>query len=130
MRRILAVGIAFVLILTCSHAFAEAGPPIPVPKVSIDRALELSRAALKEDFADSDAFKSKDMIVLSVLYKNYAKESEYYDDYAKMKEKAFLEKYRAQWAWEIVFVHPVANDISYTYKVSQDGKVQLVEQTE
>ncbi|MFC1703319.1 hypothetical protein ACFL1E_00855 [Candidatus Omnitrophota bacterium] len=104
-----------IVILFAQNIFAEPLPfPIPKPKVSINEAIDLASEYFYkiESFPDDDFFKKKDFILTLARYTHY------YDD-----------DFHSEGAWFIAFVHPVGTDITYTYKISNDKKVVLVEHT-
>jgi len=89
--------------------FAKSGPPIPVPKLSIEEAVSLASEYFytKETrIRGQEYFKKSDYILISAEYTN------------RLKDKAGHE-----WAWKIKFVHPEQNDHSVVYKVTDEGEV-------
>lgn len=108
------------VVLMSGCAFAEAGPPIPVPKIPITNAIELARAELAR--FDSSGLKAKDMIVLSVEYATIANRSDMLHDWTLLTKKAYREKYEKLWYWKVIFIHPEANDLTERFSVSYDGK--------
>jgi hypothetical protein len=98
-------------------------PPIPKPKVSIEKALELARAELNK-FLGGSASKSSDYIVQSVDYCSYNDIIEKYKYYSVAEIKKISKE--GNWEWEIKFCSTTASDDYYTYMVTQDEKVLLV----
>ena len=109
--------ISFFLILNITTSdFSDAGPPIPIPKISINEACSIAMNYFysKENrFIDPKYFKGKDYILISANYTNH-----------------FNDKFEKIWAWKIVFVHPVQNDHSVAYKITDDKKVVFLYATE
>ena len=97
--------------------------PIPKPKVSIEKALELARAEFFKGM-DVDAIKSSENILLSVEYCSY---NEIILRYNVLKET--MEKFSKErnWEWIIKFSNTEITDDYSIFMVSQDGKVLLVE---
>ena len=64
-----------IAILSQSYSFCTEStiynPPIPKPKLSIEKALEIFRAKLKKDSPDENAKPLKDYIVFSIEYRSY-----------------------------------------------------------
>jgi hypothetical protein len=105
-----------ILILFSNNTFAEPLPyPIPKPEVSVIEAIGLATNYFHkgEDLIDTADFKKADFILDSVIY------TDYFDD-----------KFQSEWAWYISFRHPIASDITYTYKVTEDKKIVLIRRTE
>ncbi len=101
---------AFLLILSITgNAFAEAGPPIPLPKMSIIKAIEIATDYFHEKWRDS--FKRantriEDFIITSVEWTNF-----------------FHNAYQKEWVWKITFVHPIQNDHKATYEITDRGDI-------
>ncbi len=92
--------------------FAKSGPPIPVPKLSISEAVDMAGRYLCDSeyrLKDTDLFPKSEYIVISAEYTNY-----------------FKQGYQKEWAWKIKFIHPVQNDHSVIYKVTNDREVMFV----
>ena len=107
-----------VLFLLCIsiNVFADAGPPIPIPQITLKKAVELAEKNFYEKWKnviDGDYFQIEDYIIQKIEYTKYFREEE-----------------RNEWAWYIRFVHPVANDHSVTYKITNSGEVYEQEFTE
>jgi len=97
------------LITIPTNLFAKSGPPIPVPRLSISEAVDIAQQYFynkEARIADRDYFKISDYILISAEYTNRFEES---------KEK--------EWAWKIIFIHPVQNDHSVVYKVTDDKQI-------
>lgn len=100
-----------------NNIFAEPTPfPIPKPKVTIAEAIELATNYFQKAQTrtiDTAQIKKEDFILVSAQYTNY-----------------FDNQFQSEWAWYIKFRHPVANDISVTYKVTNDKKIVEIQITE
>jgi len=106
----------FFILVIIANVFSEAGPPIPNPKITVTEAIEIAKNYFyfgKSSVIDSEYFKIEDYILLSAQYTNY-----------------FMEEYQNEWAWKIRFVHPIQNDHSVTYKVTNNGEIFEQEVTE
>lgn len=117
-----------ITILSQSYSFSTEGtifdPPIPKPKLSIEKALEIFRAKLKKDNPDGYSKISNDYIVFSIEYRSY--------HYIKEKygvDAATMEKFSQQgnWEWVIKYSSTRISDSYSTYMVTQEGKVRAVE---
>ncbi len=116
MARFLALTIALAVLLVSTAARPKAGPPIPVPKVSVTEAIELA----------TKHFLNKESRVIDA---GTFKKSEYILTLAQYTSR-FGGKRQKTWAWKIRFVHPVANDHSVEYKVTGDRKVIFLQASE
>lgn len=127
MKKLLFLCFAIVM-LSQSYSFSTEGiiynPPIPEPKVSIEKALELFRAKLKKDNPDGSAKISSEYIVFSVEYRSYSYIKEKYS-----VAEATMEKYSKQgnWEWVIKYSSTRISDTYSNYMITQNGKVLLVE---
>jgi len=94
---------AFLLIFFAVGAHSKPGPEVPLPKLSHQEAFEIAHAHLQSEkyIHDKTHFLAKEYILMSLQYV----------------------KNQGSWVWQIRFAHPVANDHSVTFKVSQAGKV-------
>ncbi len=91
---------------------AKSGPPIPVPKLSISEAIDMAGRYLCDSeyrLKDTDLFPKSEYIIISAEYTNYSNQ-----------------EYQKDWFWKIKFVHPVQNDHSIIYKVTNDKKVVFI----
>lgn len=116
MRNILRVIVILLTALVPFGAYTDAGPPIPVPEISLTGAVESARDyfVVKETRnIDGEDFKKDEYILISAGYTNY-----------------FQEKYEKEWAWRIEFIHPVQNDHSVVYKVTNQQRVIFLYATE
>lgn len=98
------------------HVLADAGAPIPEPKISISAAVDLAAKHLrsgKTKVVDPKLAKIDEYIVISAKYTNN-----------------FKGKKETKWNWKVMFVHPVINDHTVTYKVTGDKKVIALKVTE
>tara|TARA_Y100000031_G_scaffold72626_1_gene80216 strand:- start:456 stop:806 length:351 start_codon:yes stop_codon:yes gene_type:complete len=104
--------IIILIILTFStplNISAKAGQPIPQPKILIIEAIEITKEHFYNEetqLLDGDYFKIADYILISAQYTN-----------------CFNEKYQEEWAWKIKFVHPIQNDHSVVYKVTNNKEI-------
>ena len=73
-RMLLLLCLAFTILFQ-SYSFCTEGtiynPPVPNPKLSIEKALEIFRSELKKDYTDENAKPLKDYIVFSIEYRSY-----------------------------------------------------------
>ena len=100
------------ILLTWSNVFAKSSPPIPVPEISISEAIDIAEEYFynKETrVVDSDYFKVENYILISAQYTNYIDE-----------------EYQEDWYWIIKFIHPIQNDHSVVYKVTNDKEIILL----
>lgn len=114
------------------NASAEPGPLIPKPNISLSEASQLAKDYLSANTKEDKYFKVEDYFIISGEYK-------YFGDIYKRTEgwiadgsnnKKYLEKAKDYWAWEIRFIHPIANDISITYKITSSKQVIELKRTE
>jgi hypothetical protein len=113
MKKLFQPLILFGLVLVFfTTVFAKSGPPIPIPQVSITEAITLAQDYFSNEekrIVDVELFKRKDYLLYSVRYtSNFNGE---------------LDK---EWAWEVKFIHPLQNDHSVAYKVTNDRKIILL----
>ncbi len=96
--------------------------PIPKPKVSIEKALELVRAKIFRGM-DVDAIKSSKNIILSVEYCSYN------EIISRYNRKDIMEQFSKEgnWEWIITYSNTETTDDYAIYMVTQDGNVLLVE---
>lgn len=116
MKNILRVFSILFTSLVPFSAIADAGPPIPVPEISLTEAVELTKdyfVSKETRNIDGKDFKKNEYILISAIYSNY-----------------FQEKYEKEWAWRIKFTHPVQNDHSVVYKVTNQKQVIFIYATE
>jgi len=106
--------LALFLIGIVCNVFAEAGPPIPKPSISLSEASKLVMDYFRAHTIDDGYFKIEDYFVTSGEYKSFE------DIDTKLED----------WAWEIKIIHPVANDISATYKITNSKQIIELEATE
>ncbi len=114
------------------NAFAEPGPPMLKPNISLSEASQLAKDYFSANTKEDEYFKIEDYFVISGEYK-------YFGDIYKRTEgwladgsnnKEYLEKVNDYWAWEIRIIHPIANDISITYKITNSKQVIELGRTE
>ena len=117
MKKLLQQVILFGMVLIFSTTvFAKAGPPIPVPQISITEAITIAQNYFYNEenrIVDAEFFKPKDYLLYSVQYTNN-----------------FNSGVDKDWAWKIEFIHPLQNDHSVAYKVTNDGKITFLYATE
>jgi hypothetical protein len=118
-----------VLASLVSMSLAKAGDPIPLPKQSVAEAVVLARTAFD---ASSTLGKDKQwrqrFIVISVVYSSPSRLWR-----AEHKNQPVLEQageHDDEWSWFVTFIHPTANDVSYTYRVYRSGIAGIFRQTE
>ena len=138
--------------IAVAQVFGEAGPAIPKPKLKIEKAMELAKLQLKSDFIEVAGIKFLETIVISVEYKDSDQVIDLYTGPLRERKKIIGDKHKdsgivtqiyneqvreikeiigeEQRSWVLTYVHPIANDISYTYLVTQKGRVFLLMQTE
>ena len=100
-----------VLFLICiaTNVFAKAGLEMPTPKISATEAITLASNYFydgKTEVIDGNDFKIEEYILISAEYTN---------DFNSENQK--------EWAWKIIFVHPLANDHTITYKITNDKNI-------
>jgi len=103
-------------LLLPASALSNAGPPIPVPQISIVEActVAMDYFYVKEThLIDPEQVRAQEYIIFSANYTNQ-----------------FPDNPENEWAWKIVFVHPVHNDHSVAYKITIDKKIILLHTTE
>lgn len=117
-----------IAILSQPYSFSTEGtvfnPPIPKPKLSIEKALELLRAKHKKDNPDRYEKLSSVNIVFSVEYRSYHYIKNNYGGAATTMEKVSKE---GNWEWVIKYGSTEISDSYSTYMVTQNGKVLLME---
>ena len=127
MKRLVLLCFAFTMLFQ-SYSFCTEGiiynPPIPKPKLSIEKALEIFRAKLKKDSPDGNTKLLGNYIVISMEYRSY--------NYIKEKyniDTATMEKFSKEgnWEWIIKFSNTKISDDYQVYMVTQEGKVCAVE---
>lgn len=104
------------LLCFATSVYAKSGPPIPAPELSISEAINLAKKHFSNKqtrLNDESEFKKEEYILVSAKYQNY-----------------FRDQKQPEWAWYISFVHPLANDHTITYKISNENSVYLIEMTE
>ncbi|MFZ2356858.1 MAG: hypothetical protein WAW67_03420 [Candidatus Omnitrophota bacterium] len=123
--------LALLLLGIAWNAFAEPGPPIPKPNISLSEASQLAKDYFAANMKEDKYFKIEDYFVIFGEYK-------YFGDIYKRTEgwsadgsnnKEYLEKAKDYWAWEIRIIHPIANDISITYKITNSKQIIELERT-
>ena len=117
-------------LLASAYTFAlqaDPGPPIPAPKVPMQKAVNIARTVMLGESQDKQevSFRSQ-MLTVDVRYESEWHLITNYPD--KYPPKTHLPK-NPRWYWIITFVHPVANDVSRTYCVDQSGKTQFLAAT-
>jgi hypothetical protein len=85
---------------------------IPVPKVTISEAVDLVTKRLRSGevkFIDAEVAKPSEYIVMSAEYTT-----------------RFDDKKETGWVWKVRIVHPVHNDHSIIFRVTNDEKVTAI----
>ena len=119
MKNIVWILAAVVVMVAARTSLGEASPPIPKPTHSITQAVLIVQAHFIGPFA-KDTGLAKD--------KNF-KPADFLVTCARYTER-FGKKAMGEWCWLVTLTHPVANDITYTFKLTPKGKVILLEETE
>jgi len=104
---------------------ADAGPRIPLPKKSMTEAIQIAQKQLSNDLNKDPEFMRQMLLVEA----RYTSENHLAYEYPKLFPKIGPVIERPRWFWVIAFVHPVANDVSFTYCVDQSGQVKLLQST-
>ena len=109
MKKMMFVVLLLLFAIVSIRVLADAGAPIPKPKISISEAADLAVKHLrsgKTKVVDAGQVKIEEYIVISAEYTNN-----------------FKNKRKSKWDWKVKLVHPVVNDHTVTYKVTGDKKV-------
>ena len=117
------IAIVFKSYSFCTEAYPY-NPPIPEPKISIEKALEIFRAELKIDNADGKAKRLNDYMVFSIEYLSYNDIMKNYNVDASTMMKFSKE---GNWEWIIRFSNTKWSGDYQVYMVTQEGKVRAVE---
>ncbi|MDP2910886.1 MAG: hypothetical protein Q8N76_00895 [Candidatus Omnitrophota bacterium] len=89
------------------------------PGYSMIKAAQIAQDFFYTDFpdgekaAENDGLHVRDFILIKADYIN------------RFEDKEFSE-----YAWVFTFVHPIHNDHSFTFKVTNDGKISFLSRTE
>ncbi len=117
-----------IVILSHSSSFCTEGtvynPPIPKPKVSIEKALEIFRAELKKAYTVENAKRLDDYIVFSIEYLSFNDIMKKFNLDASTMIQFSKED---SWEWIIKFSNTKISDDYQIYMVTQEGKVRAVE---
>ena len=92
-------------------AFANPGPPIPVPRIAAQEAISRADLAFRQSPAPPED--PAGFFVRAVEYTNHG-----------------LDGATGEWAWYVTFIHPVRNDRTVVYRVGADGHAVLIGGTE
>ncbi len=111
MKKIIPILIAVAVIILPIKAFSDSGSPLPIPNVSATEAIHLANNYFKALLSHSE-IKANDYILLSVEWTDH-----------------YRNNYYGEWSWVVRFVHPVHNDVSWTFKVTNKKKVIEIEHT-
>ena len=109
MKKLLLIVFLLLFVIVSIRVLADAGTPIPKPKISISEAADLASKHLrsgKTKVVDAGQVKINEYIVISAEYTNN-----------------FKGKRGTEWDWKVKLVHPVFNDHTVTYKVTGDKKI-------
>jgi hypothetical protein len=124
MKRVLVISLF--LCLSFISVYAESGPPIPAPKISISEAVKLVKehvASHKEEVAQFN-LNPEEFIIVKVEYKYLGPKEDRFKGWKDNGiDSAYLKNIAPYWLWEITIVHPIMNDLSITYRVLNDKKV-------
>lgn len=105
LQLIILVGGVFISALV----FAKSGPPIPAPQVTAIEAITIAQDFFYNKeirIIDGGIFKLKDYVLISAQYTN---------DFNNHADE--------EWGWRIKFQHPIQNDHSLLYKITNDRKI-------
>ncbi|MEI8348903.1 MAG: hypothetical protein WCI77_02020 [Candidatus Omnitrophota bacterium] len=111
MKKLIPLLIVIIAIISPIKTFPDAGDPLPIPNISATEAINLANQYFKVLLSDSK-IKAEDCILLSAEWTNHYRDS-YYEE----------------WSWIVRFVHPIHNDVSWTFKVTNTRKVITIEHT-
>lgn len=116
-----------ILILNAQWLFAHAGPEIPKPAQTVIEAVRLAwdHFVNEKGIKEKDKLRRQEFIVVSVLYETPMQREKRQTGKAQLIPKGM----NTEWTWFVKVVHPVANDISFTYRVMRDGTILEVEST-
>ncbi|MBN1522775.1 MAG: hypothetical protein JW928_09620 [Candidatus Aureabacteria bacterium] len=105
--------VLLVLLVLPIVVYSAKGPEIPISNVTLEEAIEIAKDAFEEykTKKNNEAFYSP-FIITKVIYTDY-----------------FEEHPKSEWAWYVKFVHPIQNDCTYTFKITDDKKVVLFQET-
>jgi len=107
--------------------FADAGPRIPLPKLSMTQAIEAAQKQLIVDMPEKPgALGSTQMLLVEV---QYVSENYLMSKYPKVFPRVAPMLKNPRWFWIVGYVQPVANDVTRTYCVDQSGEIKLLEET-
>ena len=115
------------LLVASSLALAKAGPEIPRPKQSVaDAVVVATKHFLSEKSLTEEKVEwRKECIIVAVSYDTpHARSAR-----GKRNSKEVIIDLDEDWSWFVKFVHPVGNDVSFTFRVMQDGTVRLDQKT-
>lgn len=116
MRRFLLLITLVVVVFTSTVVLAKSSSPILNPQISAIEAIIIAQEFFynKETrIIDGETFKLKDYVLISARYTNN-----------------FDDKTDKEWGWKIEFLHPVQNDHSLLYKITNDKKVIFLHASE
>lgn len=101
--------IAFLIFCATQETYSKAGPSIPLPAVSIEEAIALSRKAFSENTINLKNAGYFSKFILSSV--NYVQDNKSKNMY---------------WVWQTIFVHPVDNDCKWCYEINQNKEIKLL----
>lgn len=112
------------LLTLVSISFAKAGDPIPLPKQSAAEAVALTRTVFDASSNLTKEWRQR-CIVISIIYSSPFKLTQ------KENKNEPLQNIDQddEWSWFVTFIHPEANDVSFTYRVRRDGRITLYRET-
>jgi hypothetical protein len=114
------------LILSATVALlADPGPRIPVPKITMTEAIQAAQNQLDADLTKNLEFLRQMLLVEA----RYVSENYLVHEYPKLFPRSGPVIKMPKWFWVIGYVHPVSNDVSFTYCVDQSGQVRRLKAT-
>lgn len=128
--RITKIIILLVIVLISSNTFSASGPPIPLPQVSITKAIELA-----SDFFYSGAFavregsfiKREEYFIISVVYTTKLEWPVLIR--TDNPDEVDSDESDIEWGWRVIFTHSTENSTTVGIKVSNSEEVVLLGKT-
>lgn len=121
-------GPTLLLLLATSVCHGKAGPVIPRPKQSVGEVVAIATKHFlgEKNLSKSEAEWRGACIVLAVTYDTPHARHTRCDKSAREADQGQRDD---EWSWFVTFVHPAANDVSFTYRVLADGSIREFERT-
>jgi hypothetical protein len=115
------------LLVASPLAWGKAGSEIPRPKQSVTNAVALATKHFlgKKSLSEEKLKWRKECIIVAVSYDTPHARSTRWNRNNK-KIKLDLDE---EWSWFVKFIHPVGNDVSFTFRVMPDDTVRLDQKT-